>query len=378
MAERRERKIFLSTLPASAEQLHVALLALAIAAALSVLTVPFAWPLVALIPALLPPAILPASTALRLASALLTAGFAGVFFVFALGVPVVGVVTSSLLIPFHGLHLSSFTLANYRGLLGVQGLGGPVRFSAEMGVSCGLSTLVLGAILARMLAGAKQGIATRLLDITLLAAVALPGVVFAAGYIFAYDLPLVTNLGVALYGTVPLLGMAYVANAVPQSARILLGPFAQVQESLLTAARVHGAGVGRAWRQGVLPLLARPLVWAGLLAFASLFLELPISELMAPPGVVPVSVAILRVLGKANIGLGTALSVVATSFTLAVVAVVLGLFRLLAPPGWRRWQIADDRAAPTAGAARRSGPARRRGPGDEAQPTPAASAEAAA
>ena len=268
--------------------------------------------------------------------------FASAFFVLALGVPLVGVLSSSLLIPFVGLHVSSFTLANYRGLLGVQGLSGPIRFSAEMGAVCGLATLALGAVLARMMAGGTRGAARKILDLTLLVAVALPGVVFAAGYIFAYDLPLLTNAGIALYGTVPLLGMAYVANAVPQSSRILLGPFAQIQESLLAAARVHGAGVSRAWRQGVLPLLARPLVWAGLLAFSALFLELPISELLSPPGVVPVSVAILRVLGKANIGLGTALSVVAVLFTLVAVGVVLALFRILAPPGWRLWQTSDE------------------------------------
>ena len=133
------------------------------------------------------------------------------------------------------------------------------------------------------------------------------------------------------------------ANSVPQSTRILLGPFSQVQETLLSAARVHGASSQKAWRKGVLPLLARPTVWAALLAFSAVFLELPISELLAPPGVVPVSVAILRVLGKADIGLGTALSVVSVLFTLLVVAVVLGTFRLLAPKGWRNWHQQEER-----------------------------------
>ncbi len=274
-------------------------------------------------------------------------GFAAVVFAAALGVPLVGVVSSSLLVPFRGLHWSSFTLANYRGLLGVQGLAGPVRFSGEIAAICSLGTVAFGTVLARTLSSARRGPAARLLDLTLVVAVALPGVVFAAGYIFAYDLPLVTNLGIALYGTVPLLGMAYVANAVPQSTRILLGPFAQVHDSLLAAARVHGAAVGRAWREAVLPLLARPLLWAVLLAFSGLFLELPISELLAPPGVVPVSVAILRVLGKSDIGLGTALSVVAVVFTLLVVGVALGAFRLFAPPGWRQWQHLGDRGAGT-------------------------------
>lgn len=269
--------------------------------------------------------------------------FVAVVFAAALGVPLVGVVSSSLLVPFAGLHWSSFTLANYRGLLGVQGLVGPVRFSGQVAAVCSVVTVALGAVLARTLSASRRGAAARLLDMTLLVAVALPGVVFAAGYIFAYDLPVLTDLGISLYGTVPLLAMAYVASAVPQSTRILLGPFAQVQSSLVAAARVHGAAAGRAWRETVLPLLARPLLWAVLLAFSGLFLELPISELLAPPGVVPVSVAILRVLGKSNIGLGTALSVVAVAFTLLVVAVALGAFRLLAPVGWRQWQHLDDR-----------------------------------
>ncbi len=271
----------------------------------------------------------------------LALGVVSVIFLLALGVPLVGVISSSLLIPFRGLHWSSFTLSNYSGLLGVQGLAGPVEFSGEMAVICALAIVVLGGMFARLLATGEKKATVKLLDLTLMAAVALPGVVFAAGYIFAYDLPVMTNIGIVLYGTVPLLGMAYIANAVPQSTRILLGPFAQVQESLLSAARVHGASSSKAWVKGVLPLLARPLVWAALLAFSSVFLELPISELLSPPGVVPVSVAILRVLGKADIGLGTALSVVAVVFTLAVVGVVLAAFRLLAPIGWRKWHQQD-------------------------------------
>ncbi|MDA8081788.1 MAG: ABC transporter permease subunit [Actinomycetota bacterium] len=265
------------------------------------------------------------------------------FFLLALGVPLIGVVSSSLLVPFEGIHWSSFTFSNYSGLLGVQGLGGPIRFSGEIALVCAVTVVALGGILARTLANGGGRAVVKLLDLALLMAVALPGVVFAAGYIFAYDMPIVTNLGIVLYGTVPLLGMAYVANAVPQSTRILLGPFAQVQASLLAAARVHGASSARAWRKGVLPLLSRPIVWAALLAFSSVFLELPISELLAPPGVIPVSVAILRVLGKADIGLGTALSVAAVLFTLLVVALVLGAFRLFAPAGWREWHQTEER-----------------------------------
>lgn len=263
------------------------------------------------------------------------------FFAVALGVPIIGVVSSSILIPFTGLHFSSLTLSNYRGLLGVKGLSGPILFSGKIALVCAVAIVVLGAVLARILSFKSERISAKLLDITLLSAVALPGIVFAAGYIFAYNLPVVTNLGIVLYGTVPLLAMAYVANSIPQSTRIMLGPFSQIQENLLDAARIHGAGSFKAWRSGVLPLLARPILWAGLLSFSAVFLELPISELLSPPGVVPVSVAILRVLGKADIGLGTALSVVAVLFTLLFVTVVLAVFRLVTPERWRKWHLHD-------------------------------------
>ena len=49
------------------------------------------------------------------------------------------------------------------------------------------------------------------MDFLLLASVALPGVVFGAGYIFAYNLPIMSTLGINLYQTVQLLVIAYIA-----------------------------------------------------------------------------------------------------------------------------------------------------------------------
>jgi iron(III) transport system permease protein len=276
-------------------------------------------------------------------------GSAGVvlFFLIELGLPMVGVIISSILTPFEGFKLSAFTLSNYRDLLGVTGLGGPIRFSAEMATICGLGVVMIGAVLARTMTSRRSGIGSRLLDLTLVGAVALPGVVFAAGYIFVADLPVITHLGIALYGTTLLLGIAYTANSVPQSSRLLFGPFSQLKGQLVQSARVHGATNIRAWKSCALPLLARPILWAFLLAFAGIFLELPISELLAPPNVVPVSVAVLTVLGKANIGEGTALSVVAVLLVLSVVAIAQGLFRLLAPLGWRIWHEQRSQAPTT-------------------------------
>lgn len=65
-------------------------------------------------------------------------------------------------------------------------------------------------------------------------------------------------------------------------------------------------------------------------------LELPISELLYPPGSYPLSVAIERRLQSYDFAGGTAMEVMAVLGALLVTAVVLGLYRLLAPAGWRR------------------------------------------
>ena len=66
--------------------------------------------------------------------------------------------------------------------------------------------------------------------------------VFAAGYIFAYNLPVLSRLGINLYQTTTLLIIAYVASSLPTNARVLVGAVSQLQPSLKDAARTHGAG----------------------------------------------------------------------------------------------------------------------------------------
>ena len=178
--------------------------------------------------------------------------------------------------------------------------------------------------------------ATTALDFLLLASVALPGVVFGAGYIFAYNLPIMSRLGIDLYQTVTLLIIAYSASSLPTNARVLVGAVSQLQPSLKDAARAHGAGAISAWARGVLPAVSRPIVMAWLYTFCGVFLELPLSQLLYAPGSPPASIAIEDNLSNYHFGVGMAQSVLAVAIAFAVVGVVLGGYRLLAPAGWRR------------------------------------------
>jgi iron(III) transport system permease protein len=127
-----------------------------------------------------------------------------VFFVAALGIPGFGAVSASLLADYGGSF--TFTFANYHALFAQTnlaaaaggGLVSPLERSMIYAILTATTTVTLGFIAARLLSR-KRTRATGALDYLLLAAVALPGVVFGAGYIFAYNLPVMSRLGINLY-----------------------------------------------------------------------------------------------------------------------------------------------------------------------------------
>jgi iron(III) transport system permease protein len=269
----------------------------------------------------------------------------GLFYVIALGVPGFGAVSTSLLANYGASY--HLTLLNYRALFhpsaALTGSGsgadllGPLERSFGYGVIAASVTVVGGFIAAWLLAQRRQK-SSRVLDFLLLGAVALPSVVFAAGYIFFYNLPMFSKIGIDLYQTQILLVIAYVAASLPTNARVLVGAVSQLQSSLRDAARAHGVGSFMAWAKGVLPVVSRPLTMAWLLTFCGIFLELPISQLLYAPNDPPASVAINDNLSTyaTSFGVGMAQSVFAVAIALAAVAVVLGGYRLFAPTGWRR------------------------------------------
>jgi iron(III) transport system permease protein len=257
----------------------------------------------------------------------------GLFYVIALGVPGFGAISASLLGDYGGSY--KLTLVNYRALFHQADQLGPLERSLGYGFIAASITVVGGFIAAWLLAQRRQK-SSRALDFMLLAAVALPSVVFAAGYIFFYNLPVFSSLGVDLYQTQTLLVIAYIASSLPTNARVLVGAVSQLQSSLRDAARAHGAGPFMAWARGVLPVVSRPLTMAWLLTFCGVFLELPISQLLYAPSNPPASVGIQDNLGNYHFGIGMAQSVLAVAIALAVVALVLGGYRLFAPAGWRR------------------------------------------
>lgn len=276
--------------------------------------------------------------------AALTGGL-GAFFAASIGVPLIGVVSASLLSGFGGTFSpSSLTLSYYRAAISGANsfngstLFGSIGFSFRIAAIVATLSLLIGAVFASMLSRRASTRASWLLDVGLLSAVALPSLVLGISFIFAYNLPIVARLGIHPAGTIWLLGLGYLAGTAPIVARLLIGSFAQFQSSLLSAARVHGAPPIIAWGRVVLPLLARPLIWAWLVAFGGIALELPVSEILEPPGTQAIAVAIT---GQFQYGFAQAMAmtVLALAATLAVMGAVALAFRLLAPASWRAFGL---------------------------------------
>ncbi len=266
----------------------------------------------------------------------------GVFMFFVLGLPLLGAITSSFtntdsFITTTGIH---WTLQSYKDvfqpLASFTTLGPPLWTSNQLGFWVASGTLVLAFVLARRMASRSPGIGQRITDVFLLGSVAIPGIVLGVGYIFFYDQKLITTHVIDLYETMPLLIMGLIASAVPSQARLLTGPVGQIQSSLSEAARVHGATKWRAFRSTSVPLLSRALVWAWLLTFTKTISELAVAQILYQPGHEPASVVIETYLGTIFAPIGSAATVITLVEMVGVIGIVLFIFRLVAPKGWRR------------------------------------------
>ncbi len=265
-------------------------------------------------------------------------GFA-VFFVVSVGIPVLGIVATSMTPP-QGTG-GGLTFGNYTRVLHDPTLLGPIRFSLQMALLCASLAMLLGTGAAWFVTRKGAGRARTGLDTAMLAAIGLPSIVVASGFLFAYNLPFLSHLGIQIYGTNTVLAMGYLAGFTPIVARLMVGPLAQVSDNLRQAARVHGAGAVRSWRRVVVPMLAPSLLSAWLFVFAAVVFELPLSDVLHPAGTEPLAVAITKQMRFDTAG-GTAETVLAALVTLAIVGICLGLYRIAAPAGWRR----SDHAVP--------------------------------
>jgi len=191
-----------------------------------------------------------------------------------------------------GIRRGNWTLKAYSTVLhlGSNGLDAMVR---SMLYSLVVATLTMAlALYVSFQLNRKKSVAMRLVNLITMATIAVPGVVLAAGFIFAWNAVWLKPLHLVLYGTSLCLGMAYVAGSLPYAIRLDLGAMTQLSPNLMMAAQMVGARQRVVMWGIVLPLISSTVVSTFFLTLTGTMFELPASSLLYPAGSPPFPVEI--------------------------------------------------------------------------------------
>lgn len=256
----------------------------------------------------------------------------GLIFLMALVIPLGMCLLLSFLQAFgNGLSASNLTLANYSAVLaqGSDSLDALTR-TVWLALGAATATTLLGLPIAFIIRRTRLPGRT-LLSMFTLVTIAVPGIILACGYIFAWNAPYLVNIGIGgpdgwqFYGTVWLLFCAYIGGSLPYATRLSMGALDQVGTNLLETARVQGANVLHLLARIVAPLLRGSLASIWLLVFTGTMFELAASELLYPPGEPTMPVQIVGLFNDFKLGPGMALSML----MVGIVTLALILLRFL-------------------------------------------------
>ena len=256
--------------------------------------------------------------------------FSVIVFLLALVIPLGSCLVLSFLHAFgQGLTQSNWTVDNYTSVLTAGGddLNALIR-TVFLALSAATITTLLGMPIAFIIRRTRlpgRGV----LSLFTLVTIAVPGIVLACGYIFAYNATYLQAIGIGgangiqIYGTIWLLLAAYIGGSVPYATRLSLGALEQVGQNMLENARVQGANVFHIMVSIIAPLLRSSLTSIWLLVFTGTMFELAASELLYPPGQPTMPVQIVTLFNNFRLEPGMALSML----NIAVVVFALVLIR---------------------------------------------------
>ena len=214
-------------------------------------------------------------------------GFCVAVFIVAILMPYATLIAVSLSKSWGINFWQSLTLAHYKFIL--------IDYDVtQRAISNSLILAVLAATIAVLLGAAVGWLDLRtrlpgrkLLDYAALIPLGLPGIVMAVALIqFWLSMP------VALYGTMAILLLAYVARYMPLGVRSANSALQQIDPSLEESARILGASWSTTMREVTLPLI-RPALFAGwLLVFVPVIQELSASILLFSSRSITLAVAV--------------------------------------------------------------------------------------
>ncbi|MHA3977539.1 ABC transporter permease [Halovulum sp. GXIMD14794] len=168
-------------------------------------------------------------------------------------------------------------------------------------------------------------------------AYAIPGLVISIAFILAFLRPLPV-LGVSLYNTLWIIGLAYVCAFFAVALKPVAAAQAALDPALDDAARVAGADFGRRMRRIYLPLAAPAAASGAILVFLTAYNEVTVSALLWSTGNETIGTTIFNYEDGGYTTLAAAMSAVTVAATLVLMAMLHVAGRRL-PPGVVPWRV---------------------------------------
>lgn len=261
------------------------------------------------------------------------------FVALALLFPLLSLVAGSL-VPTYGVALSpsSLTLRHYAEVLFGQAV--TLRAFVNSSLAAGLAALAIALLAlpaAHFLAERRRRLRLPAATAAVLAdlAYAVPGLVMSVAFILVFLRPL-PLVGVSLYGTLTLIGLAYVAVFLSIGLKPVAAAARQLDPALDEAARVTGAGFLVRLGRVAAPALAPAAASGAVLVFLTAYNEITVSALLWSSGNETVGSVIFNYEDGGYTTLAAAMSVLVVAATVAL-ALALRVAARRLPPGTVPW-----------------------------------------
>ena len=216
---------------------------------------------------------------------------------------------------------SQFTLANYDSALAMGTLGQAFRNSLVLGFSVATIGVLLCFVLSWIVHRSRTP-GRGVFEYIAMAPQAVPRLVFGLGLLWAW-----INVPIPIYGTLWLLGIAYLTVFLPLGMRTLGGVMMQVDRSLEECAQVCGAAWLHRVRTITMPLLRPGLTAAWLLLFIASVRELGVSIFLMGPNSKVIAPAIVNSWLSSSSELSAAMALLQTATVFAAMLVLFAALR---------------------------------------------------
>ncbi len=249
-----------------------------------------------------------------------------ILLLFSLALPLVSnVIASFWKVWANGISSTNWTLANYNKVMSLNSDGyNSIIRSIFYSILVTIIALPFALTVAYQLVFKKTKV-SKFINVLNMSTIAIPGVVMAAGFVFAWNAVWLIPLNLVLYGTPICLGMAYLAGALPYSIRLQTGALSTLPTNLIKSAKIFGANNSQIIFRIIVPLVSTTTISTFFMSFSGIMFELPAASLLYPAGQPPFSVVIQSEFNNSNWSKGSALTIVG----ILIVFVVFIITKLL-------------------------------------------------